>query len=124
MFKSRLAIPFLILTITLFSTMLARATSEGASTPDGSSARSARVVRGEYLVSFGGCNDCHTPWKLGPKGPEPDMSRMLSGHPQQLTMPPAPALPAGPWGWTGGYPHRGKGAMLRRGRCAERRCTR
>ncbi len=101
MFKSRLAIPFLILTITLFSTMLARATSEGASTPDGSSARSARVVRGEYLVSFGGCNDCHTPWKLGPKGPEPDMSRMLSGHPQQLTMPPAPALPAGLWGWTG-----------------------
>ena len=99
MSKSRLAVPFLIFTLTLFATMVARATASAdaasGQTPD------ARIARGQYLVSFGGCNDCHTPWKLGPKGPEPDMSRMLSGHPQQLTMPPAPALPAGPWGWTG-----------------------
>jgi mono/diheme cytochrome c family protein len=58
---------------------------------------SAAVRRGEYLVKFGGCNDCHTPFKMGPKGPEKDMSRMLSGHPEQLEMPPAPALPPGPW---------------------------
>lgn len=44
----------------------------------------AMVKRGEYLVSFGGCNDCHTPLKMGEKGPEPDMSRMLSGHPETL----------------------------------------
>ena len=43
-----------------------------------------------------GCNDCHTPWKIGPKGPEPDLTRGLSGHPAELMMPPAPALPAGP----------------------------
>jgi hypothetical protein len=55
------------------------------------------VPRGKYLVTVGGCNDCHTPWKLGPTGPEPDMSRMLSGHPEQQAMPPAPKLPAGPW---------------------------
>lgn len=36
------------------------------------------------LVIGGLCHDCHTPKKLGPKGPEPDMSRMLSGHPQDL----------------------------------------
>jgi mono/diheme cytochrome c family protein len=99
MSKSRLTVAFLILTIALFSTMLARASSDAGATP--ASVMPARVARGEYLVSFGGCNDCHTPWKLGPKGPEPDMSRMLSGHPQQLAMPPAPALPPGPWGWTG-----------------------
>jgi cytochrome c553 len=99
MLKSRLAIPFLILTLTLFATMVARATSPADAAT--SQARDARVARGQYLVSFGGCNDCHTPWKLGPNGPEPDMSRMLSGHPEQLTMPPAPPLPAGPWGWTG-----------------------
>jgi hypothetical protein len=29
--------------------------------------------------TIGGCNDCHTPLKMGPKGPEPDMTRMLSG---------------------------------------------
>jgi mono/diheme cytochrome c family protein len=44
----------------------------------------ARVERGQYLVTVGGCNDCHTPLKMGPKGPEPDMSRMLSGHPDSF----------------------------------------
>jgi mono/diheme cytochrome c family protein len=55
------------------------------------------IKRGKYLVTIGGCNDCHTPWKVGPTGPEPDMSRMLSGHPEQLAMLPAPKLPPGPW---------------------------
>ncbi len=39
------------------------------------------VERGRYLVTTSGCHDCHTPWHLGPNGPEPDMSRALSGHP-------------------------------------------
>jgi len=55
------------------------------------------VSRGKYLVTTSGCHDCHTPLKLGPQGPEPDFARMLSGHPQELVMPPAPALPEGPW---------------------------
>ena len=59
-----------------------------------------RVKRGEYLVTIGSCDDCHTPWKMGPKGPEPDMSRRLSGHPAGLVMPPPPKLPPGPWMWT------------------------
>ncbi len=71
------------------------------------------VARGRYLVTIMGCNDCHTPLKMGAKGPEPDMSRMLSGHPEAVrvtTPPPAPESPwmaqvgntmtawAGPWG--------------------------
>ncbi|HET7754961.1 MAG TPA: c-type cytochrome [Anaeromyxobacteraceae bacterium] len=60
-------------------------------------ARSGAIVkRGEYVVTTSGCNDCHTPWKMGEKGPEPDMSRMLSGHPQDLTMPAPPKLEQ-PW---------------------------
>mgnify|MGYP001186326944 CR=1 FL=1 len=55
------------------------------------------VARGKYLVSTSGCHDCHTPFKLGASGPEPDMSRALSGHPEGLVMPPPPTLPAGPW---------------------------
>jgi mono/diheme cytochrome c family protein len=55
-----------------------------------------KLARGKYLVTTSGCNDCHTPWKMGPKGPEPDMSRMLSGHPGDMDLPPAPN-PAGPW---------------------------
>ncbi len=53
------------------------------------------VARGEYLVKFGSCNDCHTPWTMGPNGPEPDLTRMLSGHPAAEVVPPAPQLPAG-----------------------------
>jgi cytochrome c553 len=59
----------------------------------------ARVERGAHLVRTMGCNDCHTPWKVGPRGPEPDMSRALTGHPQDLVMPTPPALPPGPWTW-------------------------
>ena len=58
-----------------------------------------KVARGQYVVTTSGCNDCHTPWILGPKGPEPDMSRMLSGHPQEMAIPPAPQPPA-PWQMT------------------------
>src|SRR5262245_8325744 len=47
-------------------------------------ARSEQIKRGEYLVKYGGCNDCHTPSRLHPKLglPIQDMSRMLSGHPE------------------------------------------
>lgn len=61
----------------------------------------ARIERGAYLVRTMGCNDCHTPWKMGPRGPAPDMSRALTGHPADLVMPPPPKLPEGPWTWVG-----------------------
>jgi cytochrome c len=54
------------------------------------------VARGKYLVWTSGCHDCHTPFKMTDKGPAWDMDRMLSGHPEQFEMPPAPA-PTGPW---------------------------
>ncbi len=59
----------------------------------------ARIERGRYLTNIIGCHDCHTPKKLGPNGPEPDMTRQLSGQPQGN---PVPAVPAGvlsPQGW-------------------------
>jgi hypothetical protein len=37
------------------------------------------VKRGEYLVTIMGCADCHSPKKLSPQGPVPDMERFLSG---------------------------------------------
>jgi hypothetical protein len=48
------------------------------------SAAADPVERGRRLVSMGGCNDCHTPMKFDPEigMPVPDMSRMLSGHPE------------------------------------------
>jgi mono/diheme cytochrome c family protein len=62
----------------------------------GETAKTAQVARGKYLVSFGGCNDCHTPLKFTEKGPVPDFSRMLSGHPENTKLPP-PDLKPGPW---------------------------
>jgi hypothetical protein len=53
--------------------------------------------RGRYLVSAMGCSDCHTPKKFGPNGPELDLTRLLSGQPQDEKLPPAPVLPEGPW---------------------------
>jgi Cytochrome c len=61
---------------------------------------SGNPERGSYLVRIMGCNHCHTPLKLGPNGPEPDMSRALTGHPADLVMPEPPALD-GTWGWLG-----------------------
>jgi len=55
--------------------------------------------RGRLLVTVGGCNDCHTTKKLGPNGPEPDLSKMLSGHPESITIN-APFKPAVGTPWT------------------------
>jgi mono/diheme cytochrome c family protein len=54
-----------------------------ANRPATAAGRDAAARRGEYLVRFGGCVECHTPWKLDPKVgmPVPDMSRLLSGFP-------------------------------------------
>jgi cytochrome c553 len=67
----------------------------------------ALVARGEYLVTVGGCGDCHTPktasW-------QPDTTRLLSGSPSSAPAPSRPQKPGevvssagstafhGPWG--------------------------
>lgn len=87
----------MVLAMAAFSGALLRAMApagqDGAVSPE---KKKARVERGAHLVRTMGCNDCHTPWTMGPKGPAPDMSRALTGHPSDMVMPPAP--PAhGPW---------------------------
>jgi hypothetical protein len=75
----------------------AQATRQPAAASKAAPPDPARIKRGEYLVTIGGCNDCHTPWKMGANGvPEMDMSRMLSGHPEGMPLPPPPK-PVGPW---------------------------
>lgn len=91
--------PLLMLVTTL---ALATGTYAASSTsPAAAELPAAAVERGRYLTTISGCHDCHTPFHMTPEGPAPDMSRMLSGHPQQLQMPPAPTLPEGPWLMTG-----------------------
>jgi mono/diheme cytochrome c family protein len=56
------------------------------------------VKRGEILVTVGGCHDCHTPKKLTPTGPVPDLDRALSGHPQDIVIKAPNQVPNGsPW---------------------------
>ena len=60
----------------------------------------ALLKRGAQLIAYGGCVDCHTPFRIGANGPEKDVARGLSGHPEDLKLPPAPKL-AGAWNWAG-----------------------
>ncbi len=65
-----------------------------AETPKMQSAKSptqSPVERGRYMVTVGGCNDCHTPKMMGPNGLEPDMSRTLSGNPSTEKLAKVPA---------------------------------
>ena len=109
--------PALVLPVALAALAVAGATlllrNQPSDAAPASAPRSDLLSRGGYLVKIMGCNDCHTPFHMGPDGPEPDLSRMLSGHPATLRIeeaPPAPTMPwmttaaatntawAGPWG--------------------------
>lgn len=57
------------------------------------------VERGKYLVTTGGCHDCHTPKLMGPQGPAIDSTRMFAGHPANEPIGPLPADVPGPNGW-------------------------
>ena len=78
----------------------ATATAPAAATPADSQ---AQLARGKYMVTVAGCNDCHTPFKMGDAGPEPDMSRMLSGHPESLQIPAPPPPLEAPWMMSGAH---------------------
>jgi hypothetical protein len=70
------------------------------------------IEHGKFLVTVGGCDDCHTPKNFGPEGPELDITRRLSGHPEGTQIPPVDTslmkywaylshdltMAVGPWG--------------------------
>jgi hypothetical protein len=66
---------------------------------NGTAYTNEQLSRGEFLVSIGGCDDCHTPKTFTPKGPAPDMSRRLSGTPAAFRLPSIPAGVLSPNGW-------------------------
>jgi hypothetical protein len=100
--RSRLTTLTMVLGMAVFSGAMLRAVAADGQAAGGAApeAKKTRVERGAYLVTMMGCNDCHTPWKVGAQGPEPDMTRALTGHPQDMLLPPPPAA-AGPWIWHG-----------------------
>lgn len=46
------------------------------------------VKRGEYLVTIMGCDDCHSPKRMGPQGPELVPGKRFSGFPGDFKTPP------------------------------------
>jgi len=92
--RARALLPLLVVPLAL-------AACQSQGTRDATRTRTAAAVavtdpveRGRYLVTVCACNDCHTPWHMGAQGPEPDMSKMLSGQPANA-LPPPTKLPAG-----------------------------
>lgn len=57
------------------------------------------VARGEYLLTIGGCNDCHTPKIFSPAGMSLDSSKLYAGHiaGRPLPSPDPAALTPGNW---------------------------
>lgn len=55
--------------------------SNAESKPVAETTEEELVKNGEHLVQIMGCNDCHSPKRMGPKGPEIIPERMLSGYP-------------------------------------------
>lgn len=47
----------------------------------------SKIEWGEHLVKTIGCADCHSSKKMTEKGPEPDESLWLAGHPAGMPMP-------------------------------------
>lgn len=57
------------------------------------------VERGKFLVTLGGCNDCHTTKVMTPHGPVPDTTKTLSGSPAGMPIPAIPEGTLGPDKW-------------------------
>ena len=61
-----------------------KAVNDAAAAPP---SKDSLVKRGSYLVTALGCNDCHSPKKMGPQGPYVDPARALSGFPSNAPVP-------------------------------------
>lgn len=97
----RVRISITTCSVVLFSLAIAAACNQPPAPPPAPKAEAptqSPVERGKYLVTIGSCNDCHTPKKMSPAGPVPDMDRMLSGHPENVKITAPMTQPKGsPW---------------------------
>lgn len=69
-----------------------------APTADAPISQDSLIKRGDYLVMTMGCDDCHSPKVMSPKGPMVDQEHRLSGSPSGMQLPPT-ASTAGFDGW-------------------------
>ncbi len=73
-----------LITVSLIAAMMGYSSCLDGTGKEGNSkplTQEEKVKRGEYLVNFIGCDDCHSPKKMGPNGPEIVAETRLSGYP-------------------------------------------
>lgn len=83
--KTQLTIVLGMMLTILFSSCTEKESIKAKETSE--STVQASEARGKYLVDVIGCADCHTPKKMTPMGPEPDMDRWLMGFPSDGVLP-------------------------------------
>lgn len=80
--KTNYQLPIVALTIVLSLTILSCENGDHQTGDLDKHAKIENIIeRGEYLVNIMGCNDCHSPKRMGPNGPEIIPELMLSGYP-------------------------------------------
>jgi hypothetical protein len=77
------------------NTPAAKATDERPAKLEGE----ALIKRGEYIVTIGGCHDCHSPKNFTEQGPQLDATKILSGHPSGMPLPTVHPESLKPGGW-------------------------
>ena len=79
--KTKINLPNLFF-ITLFTLAFLSCKTEPAPVAESTEPTPEEVLaHGEYLVGIMGCHDCHSPKRMGEKGPEIIPELMLSGYP-------------------------------------------
>jgi hypothetical protein len=74
------------ITIAAVAFLVACTGGKNESEPMAAISQDSLIKRGDYLVSVLGCDDCHSPKKMGPMGPEVDLDLRLSGHPSNMLL--------------------------------------
>jgi hypothetical protein len=84
----RIIYPFLAIAITALIALPACKESVTVKPAITEISKDSLIKRGEYLVSAVGCDDCHSPKKIGPNGLEIIPELRFSGFPNDGTVPP------------------------------------
>ncbi len=80
---------YLILAVFLFATLSSCNDKNYDKVPEKKQMTQAdSIKKGEYIVATIGCTDCHTPKRMGERGPEDEPGMFLAGHPAKSSLPP------------------------------------
>ena len=95
-------IKILLLTFSIGSIMMHQAAA-GSGGEGSDDSKKEMLQRGAWMVSLGGCNDCHSPKifvQMGPAVvPIPDTTKLLSGYPAHMVLPEIPQGVIAPDRW-------------------------